>query len=163
MINTNTTPFKILSDGVLDRLKSSGLPGLTEDIWDEDIFSHIRTACIKFKSCKQPLIRDDLLQQFNVVLTDEETEILISLLLIEFLSKQYINVPSLLRENLTSKDFQSFSSRNHLDGLVNLRDTYKREVKQMMSAYSNHDSDLFARLKRMRGQTPSTPEPDEDI
>jgi len=146
------TPYKTLSDGLLDKLKSTGLPGLTEVEWDETVYSYIRPACIRFKACKQDLsCRDDDLQQFGITLTDEEIEILVCFMLVEYLSVNYINTPLLLRQSLTSKDFHVFSSRNHLDGLVNLRDTYKREALQMVSIYSNLASGLFGKLKRRLG------------
>jgi hypothetical protein len=133
-------------------LKSTGLPNIGEDDWDAQAYTYVRPACIKFKACKQNLSdRDDLLRQFNIDLTEEEIEILVHFMLIEYLSAMYINVPSLLHQSLTSKDFHVFSSRNHLDGLVNLRSIYGREVRQMVSIYSNQDSDLFNRLRIKRG------------
>jgi hypothetical protein len=142
------TPYKVLFDGVLSKLKSTGLPELSELDTDEIIFDYIRPACIRFKACKQDLsMRDDLRWRFDIDLTEEEIEILVCFMLIEYLSSNYINVPSLLRQTLTSRDFHVFSNRNHLDGLVNLRAVYSREARQMVSAYSNHDSDLFSKLK----------------
>ena len=142
------TPYKILSDGVIDKLKSSGLPNITEEFLDEIILANLRTACIKFKACKQKLSdRDDMLQQFNIDLTDEEIEILIYFLFIEYLSANYINAPELLKQALPSKDFHAWSHKNHLDGLKDLRSIYASEARQMASAYSNQDSALFKKIK----------------
>ena len=142
------TPYKLLSDGILTRLKSSGLHNITENELDEIIFDYIKPAAVKFKACRQNLAdKDEAAKIFNIDLTDEETEILINLMLVEYLSANYINVPSLLRQSLTSKDFQVFSSRNHLDGLMSLRDMYKKEARQMISIYSNTGSELFSMLK----------------
>ena len=143
------TPYKVISDGVIDKLKSSGIPDISEEILDSIILANIRTACIKFKACKQDLSdRDDLLQEFKIALTEEEIEILIYFLLIEYLSANYINAPELLRQALPSKDFHAWSHKNHLEGLKDLRRIYTNEVRQMVSAYSNQDSDLFEKLKK---------------
>ena len=139
-----STPFKTLFDGVISKLRSTGLPGITEEQLDFMMTDFIRPACVKFTVCRQDLSnRNDLTQQFNITLTDEEIEILVLLMLIEYLSVNYINVPSLLKQSLTSKDFQTFSNANHLDKLMELREMYRRDARQMMSIYSNRSLSLF--------------------
>jgi hypothetical protein len=161
LYNSKGTEFNTLSDGVIDKMRSLGLPDVTESEASELILIHLRAAITKFKACKQDLgDRDDILGYFNFFLTNEEVEILVTFLTIEYLTANFINVPSLLRQSLPSKDFQVFSKRNHLDGLVNLRDTYNREVRQMVSIYSNQGSDLFSTLlaKRNKSTEPDVPE-----
>jgi hypothetical protein len=89
---------------------------------------------------------------FEVELTDDETEILINFMYIEFLSANYINVPSLLRQSLVSRDYHAFSSANHLNGLIGLRNTIKKETRQMISAYSVENSEVLGKLKRMKDE-----------
>ena len=145
------TPYKDLYDGVITKLRSSGIPNITEEELDEILFDYVRPACVKFKACKQDLrMRNDLLGFFKLDLTDEESEILINFMYIEFLSANYINVPSLLRQSLVSRDYHAFSSANHLNGLMSLRDTIKKETKQMISAYSVENSDVLRKLKKIK-------------
>ena len=145
------TPYKELFDGVITKLRSSGIPNITEEELDSILFDYIKPACVKFKACRQDLKkRNDTLASFEADLTDDETEILINFMYIEFLSANYINVPSLLRQSLVSRDYHAFSSRNHLDGLINLRDVIKRETRQMISVYSNSESDVLSKLKQMK-------------
>jgi hypothetical protein len=155
------TSFDILADGVIDKFRSSGIQNITEELYKDQILAHLRAAVVKFKASKQNLgFRDNELGYFNIDLTEEEIEILICFLAIEYLSANYINVPSLLRKQLTAKDFHVFSNRNHLEGLIHLRDTYKREVRQMVSIYSNQGSDLFNILINKRGRQPSQTAPE---
>ena len=148
------TPYKDLTDGLLSRLRSSGIPNITEEQLDSMLADYIRPAIIKFKVCKQDLSdRNDDLAVFNIDLTDEEKEILILFMLVEYLSANYINVPSLLRQNLTSKDFKVFSSAEHLYRLTELRSVYEKEARQMVSAYSNIGSNLFDVLKAKSSST----------
>jgi len=158
------TPYKVLFDGVITKLRSTGIPNITEDEFDDILSDYIRPACVKFKACKQDLNqRNDVLAYFEIVLIDEEIEILVNFLYIEFLSANYINVPSLLRQSLVSKDYHTFSSRNHLSGLMDLRDQIQRETRQMISIYSNMESGLFSKLKLARGETsPPSAENDTD-
>ena len=156
------TPYKILADGVIDKLESSGYPNISENTLDSLIYAHMRSACVKFKACKKDLSdRDDLLETFNVELDDEEIDILVEFLLIEYLSSNYINTPSLLRSALTNKDMNAFSPERHLSGLKDLRRIYEKEVRQKVSAYSNSGSDLFDRLKQKRNRYSDSIEPDE--
>ena len=153
------TPYKVLFDGVIDRMRSTGLSNITEDEFDELLVSYIRPACVKFRACKQDLTdRNDTLAMFNVELWDEEIEILSNFLFIEFLSANYIVVPSLLRQSLVSRDYHAFSSANHLAGLMNLRKTIQKETRQMISVYSNMESELFQKLKAKQ-QSNISPEP----
>ena len=157
------TPYKVLFDGVVTKLRSTGIPNITEDEFDEILLDYIRPACVKFRASKQDLSkRSDALASFEIELTDEEMEILINFMYMEFLTANYINVPSLLRQSLVSKDYHAFSSRNHLDGLINLRDITKKETKQMISIYSNMESEIFSKLKTIRDEqrpeaTPENP------
>jgi hypothetical protein len=158
--NENITPYKILSNGVIKRWAKTPypIPNMTERQLDEMIFSYIDTVCVRFKACKKDLTnRDSILERFNVVLDFEEQDILIRLMFIECLECNFINVPSLLREHMGTKDMSWFSKKNHLDGLEALRDRNERRVNQMISAYSNQGSDLFASLRSRRGIS-SSPE-----
>ena len=142
------TPYKVLFDGVIDKMRSTGIQNITEEEFDEILQSYIRPATVRFGACSQDLTkRDDALAAFGIALTDEEIEILVNFIYIEFLSANYINVPSLLRQSLVSKDYHAFSSANHLKGLMDLRETVLRETRQLISIYSQMGSVLFGRLK----------------
>ena len=142
------TPYKVLFDGVIDKMRSTGIPNISEDDFDDILSSYIRPACVKFRASRQNLsLRDDTLAMFTIELTDEEIEILVNFLYIEFLTANYINVPSLLRQSLVSRDYHAFSSANHLKGLIELRATVQRETRQLISIYSHMESQLFTKLK----------------
>ena len=146
------TPYKVLFDGVLDKMRSTGMSNITEDELDDILASYIRVACIRFRACRQDLNnRDDTLAMFTISLTHEEIEILVNFMYVEYLTANFINVPSLLRQSLISKDYHAFSSANHLKGLMDLRNTINRETRQMVSVYSNVQSELFDRLKERLG------------
>jgi len=127
------------------------------------LLDYIKPASVKFRACVQDLSRrSDELGYFEAELTDDETEILINFMYIEFLSANYINVPSLLRQSLVSRDYHAFSSANHLAGLMKLRDTIKKETRQMVSAYSEANSQLFGKLKNLLQQEPPPETNDEN-
>jgi len=145
------TPYKVLFDGVITKLRSTGIPNITEDELDDILLDYIRPACVRFWACNQDLnSRNDVLASFEIELTDDEVEILVEFMYVEFLNANYINVPSLLRQSLVSRDYHAFSSRNHLDGLIGLRDKAKAEARHLISVYSNINSDLFGKLKKQQ-------------
>ena len=150
------TPYKVLFDGVIDKMRSTGIPNVSEDEFDEILQSYVRPATVRFRACKQDLTqRNDVLGTFEIELTDEEIEILVNFIYIEFLSANYINVPSLLRQSLVSRDYHAFSSANHLKGLMDLRSAVQNETRQLISVYSHIESGLFDKLKVQ--QSPSSP------
>ena len=145
------TPYKTIFDGVVDKMRSTGIADITEDEFDEILMGYIRPATVRFRACRQDLSdRDDALAMFTAELTDEEVQILVNFVYTEFLSANYINVPSLLRQSLVSRDYHAFSSANHLKGLMDLRETVLRETRQMISLYSHMHSELFGRLMDYR-------------
>ena len=157
------TPYKVLFDGVIDKMRSTGIPNITEDEFDEILQSYIRPAVVRFRACRQDLSkRDDTLAVFEVELTDEEIEILINFIYIEFLTANYINVPSLLRQSLVSRDYHAFSSANHLNGLMDMRKQVQRETRQLISVYSHMESELFSKLKDIQQDTTAPPVEEEE-
>ena len=157
------TPYKVLFDGVTDKMRSTGIPNITEDEFDEILSSYVRPATVRFRACRQDLSqRNDDLATFKIELSDEEIEILVNFIYIEFLSANYINVPSLLRQSLVSRDYHAFSSANHLKGLMDLRSTIQKETRQLISIYSHMESDLFLKLKEQQNASPPNVEEDSD-
>lgn len=138
------TPYKNLYDGVLAKIKDYDLATLSEDEVYEILFDYIRPAIVQFKYCKQDLSdRDDVSQTFNITLAENEIEILILFMIVEYLDSNYIRVPDALKNTLSSKDFNAFSGANQLDKVRATRSMYYEEVKQLMRDYSYINSNLF--------------------
>jgi len=69
------TPYKVLFDGVISKLRSTGIPNITEDEFDEILLDYVRPACVRFRACKQDLSkRNDTLATFEIELLDEEID-----------------------------------------------------------------------------------------
>jgi len=61
-----------------------------------------------------------------------------------------------------SRDYHTFSSANHLNGLMTLRDVAQKETRQMISIYSNMSSEVFGKLKAVREESRPPVEDEED-
>ena len=108
----------------------------TEDVKD---FLHdfLIPAISRFHVCRKDLNdRDDILQRFNVDLSDIEIEILSNYLLIEYIDSEYIRVPTVLKASLPSSDFKAFSPANFLDKLMAMHKTYVTENETLLSRYA---------------------------
>ncbi|MBE2918563.1 hypothetical protein HPK02_06545 [Anoxybacillus flavithermus] len=97
---------------------------------------------VKFKKCKKDLSnRDQALKQFNEDLTDEEKEILATLMCVEYLTPKLIT-SELLKQKLSTKDYQLYSQANQIKEIREVRDKMKSEANQMMISYSYSENSL---------------------
>lgn len=144
MNGAGTTPYQVLLDSVLSKIKDYDFLNLSEQQVYGILSDYIRPAIVRFRSCKQNLKeRDDFLQCFNCELTDEEIEILSDFMVIEYLDSNYIRVPAAMKQVLSNKDFNTYSPANLLEKVTAVRNRYMAEAKQLMRDYSYCGSILF--------------------
>lgn len=129
------TPYTVLYDSVLSKIKDYDFLNLEE----QDIYSvlsdYIKPAIVAFRICKVDLSdRDE--NGFNVELNDTETEILANYMVINYLDSNYIRVPLVLKQTLSSKDFNVFSPANQLAKTMEVREKYRMENETFLSRYS---------------------------
>lgn len=131
------TPYSILYANVLPKFKDFDIPIMTIEEVNELLQEHLRPSIVAFHVCKKDLSdRDDILKQFNLTLNDDEIEILSNFMLLSFLDSNYIRVPTVMKANLSSKDFNSFSPANFLDKLLLMHKTYLAENETFLSRYA---------------------------
>ena len=131
------TSYEKIYENLLPKFRSYEIPLMsTEDVKD---FLHdfLIPAISRFHVCRKDLNdRDDILQRFNVDLSDIEIEILSNYLLIEYIYSEYIRVPTVLKASLPSSDFKAFSPANFLDKLMAMHKTYVTENETLLSRYA---------------------------
>ena len=131
------TPYTAIYDNLLPKFRSYEIPLMTADEVKEYLHDFIIPAITRFHICRKNLNdRDDTLEQFNQDLSDTEIEIISNFALIEYLDSTYVRTASLLKVNLSSSDFNSYSPANMLDKLMNMRDAYRKENEMILSRYS---------------------------
>lgn len=142
--NPNITPYEEIFDAALSKLKDYDLVSLPQEDCYAILSDYLRPACVKFQSCKKNLKnRDNLLQQFNTRLSDEEIEILSNEVVREYIYTTHIKTPLVLKMVLPSKDYGVSSNANHLDRLLDLHNTLRKENEQLISIYSWSSSKLL--------------------
>ena len=131
------TSYEKVYDSLLPKFRSYEIPLMTTEEVKDYLYDFLMSAIPKFHVCRKNLEdRDDIIQSFNVELSDIEIEILSNYLLIELLDSEYIRVPSLLKISLPSSDFKAFSKANMVDKLMSMHSTYVKENETLLSRYA---------------------------
>ena len=131
------TSYEKLYENLLPKFRSYEIPLMTTEEVKDYLHDYLIPAISRFHVCRKDLRdRDDILQRFNVELSDIEIEILSNYLLIEYIDSEYIRVPSLLKVQLPSSDFKVFSPANFLEKLMNMHKTYVSENETLLSRYA---------------------------
>ena len=131
------TSYEKLYENLLPKFRSYEIPLMSTEEVKDFLHDFLIPALSRFHVCRKDLNdRDDILQRFNVELSDIEVEILSNYLLIEYIDSEYIRTPTLLKVQLPSSDFKAFSPANFLDKLVAMRTTYTKENETLLSRYA---------------------------
>ena len=135
------TPYTAIYENMLPKFRSYEIPLMTVEEVQEYLHDFIVPAITRFHICRKDLNdRDETLEQFNVDLSSTEIEIISNFALIEYIDSTYIRTATLLKVNLSSSDFNSYSPANMLDKLLAMHDTYRRENETLLSRYSWMDN-----------------------
>ena len=131
------TSYEKLYENLLPKFRSYEIPLMSTEEVKDYLHDFLIPAISRFHVCLKNLNdRDDILQRFNIELSDIEIEILSNYLLVEYIDSEYIRTPTLLKVQLPSSDFKAFSPANFLDKLVAMRKTYLSENETLLSRYA---------------------------
>lgn len=131
------TSYEKLYENLLPKFRSYEIPLMSTEEVKDYLHDFLIPAISRFHVCRKDLSnRDDILQRFNIELSDIEIEILSNYLLIEYIDSEYIRTPTLLKVQLPSSDFKAFSPANFLDKLVAMRTSYTKENEALLSRYA---------------------------
>ena len=131
------TSYEKLYENLLPKFRSYEIPLMSTEEVKDYLHDFLIPAISRFHVCRKDLNdRNDILQRFNIELSDIEIEILSNYLLVEYIDSEYIRTPTLLKVQLPSSDFRAFSPANFLDKLVAMRTTYTKENETLLSRYA---------------------------
>lgn len=136
------TPFSDVFKKFLNKITDPQLLSLPNDNLESIMTDYMESGITRFRKCKQNLKDyDETNQQFNITLTLEEIEILTLWMLYEYHNQNIMRI-ELLKQSLSSKDYQQYSQANHLNALLSLRMTLQEDVNKMMKYYTYDNNDL---------------------
>lgn len=146
------TTYKELYESVYSKIKDYDFVQMLEEDADEILHDYIRPAIVAFECCNQDLSdRDETLGQFNFDLNDVNFEILSNFMVIIYLDSTYIRNSLMLQAHMSTSDFHKYDNSNVLGKVIEVRDMYKRENKQLMINYSLRGESKFSKLYEENG------------
>lgn len=107
---------------------------LTEEELNMELTMLMKTAIAKFIN-KQNLIPNYDMEYFNRTLDDLEIEILAYGMVVSWLTPKINNI-ELLKQSLSSKDFNFYSQANHLKELRELKADAEKEFQYWIGRYN---------------------------
>lgn len=146
------TTYKELYDSVYSKIKDFDLAQMPEEDADDILHDYIRPAIVAFECCNQDLSdRDEELLQFNMDLSDVNFEILSNFMVITYLDSTFIRNSLMLQAHMSTSDFHKYDNSNVLGKVIEVRDMYKRENKQLMINYSLRGESDFSKIYKENG------------
>lgn len=131
------TSYERIYENLLPKFRSYEIPIMTEEEVKDYLHDYLVPAISRFHVCRKDLNdRDDILERFNCELSDIEIEILSNYCLLEYIDSTYVRTSLLLKVNLSSTDFNSYSPANMLDKLMSMRSKYLAENEGLLSRYA---------------------------
>ena len=131
------TPYEKVYENLLPKFRDYDIPLMSVDDVKDYLHDFLVPAISRFYVCRKDLNnRNDLLERFNVELSDVEIEILSNYALVEYIDSTYVRTPTLLKASLSSTDFNSYSPANMLDKLMSMRNRYISENETLLSRYA---------------------------
>lgn len=127
------TTFSEVYDYFLAKITEYEYINLTQDELDIELKQNLRTSfaeCVSFKDTSA----DYILNEFDRDLTDLEMNIISYNMVVHYLSPRINNI-ELLKQSLSSKDYQFYSQANHLRELMNLRNESSQQFHYWMNRY----------------------------
>ena len=131
------TPYEKIYESFLSKLRSYEIPAMTEDEVKDYLHDYLISAVARFHVCRKDLSdRDDLLQRFNIELSDIEIDIISNYMVLDYVDSTYVRTPTLLKVSLSSSDFNAFSPANMLSKLTEMQKRYLSENETLLSRYA---------------------------
>lgn len=128
------TPFQEVYDYFLAKITTyNEYTNLTLEELEIELKQLLRASfaeCVSFKNTSA----DYILDEFNRTLTALEMNIISYNMVVQYLSPKINNV-ELLKQSLSSKDFQMYSQANHLKELMDLRKDSIQQFHYWMNRY----------------------------
>jgi len=127
------TSFQEVYGYFLAKITTNEYINLTEAELEIELQQLLRISfaeCVSFKNTSA----DYILNEFNKDLTDLEMNIISYNMVAHYLSPK-INSIELLKQSLSSKDYQMYSQANHLGKIIELRNESLRQFHYWMNRY----------------------------
>lgn len=129
-----STPYSKIYERFFPKIDDYIHESLTESELTSIAKVYLKSAVPNFYQCRTDLTRDDSNETFLNTLSEIEEEIISNMMVIEWI-KPRINYADLLEKKLSSKDFEEYSSANHIKELRLLKKDIEKEIDEKIAPY----------------------------
>ena len=138
---SGTTPFQIIYDAFFNLVTDDMYLEWGSEETYQDIQNILLASITKFEFPRFKIYDYDIdLSQFNFILDLEEINIIVYLMISEWITRQLATV-DVTRQRYSSQDFAFTSQANHLAKLLNLKAEYQKECKRVQRLYKRRRLD----------------------
>lgn len=135
------TPFSDVYSSFTRKISDYTHINLSAEELENILFGFLISAVPKFKFCATDLSYNVDTKCFLETLSQEEIEILATLMICEWLNP-YVNTTELLKQVLPDKDFKIYSQANHLKELMDLQHNIRDEAESLIISYTYTNGNL---------------------
>lgn len=145
------TPYSEVFKSFLGKIQDDLYVFADQDVIEEDLVMLLNEAVVSF-SYPKVNIRDknDTALTFNVDLAVDEIEILALAMVVAWTERELHNV-DMLRQSITSKDFNTYSQASHIGALVRTADRAEKKLRKRLIKYSIRNVDGTSGLDSLGG------------
>lgn len=130
------TPYSTIYNSFLDQMSDLDFLSFTSNTRETLMLGYMNRACTQFEGiCRLDLTdRNDTTKQFNATLTNEDIDIIVCGMLVEWMKPKYLyNVN--MKNVLNTKDYNQYSPANLLK---ELRETYNNLLRTFESKINRY-------------------------
>ena len=137
------TQYSTLYERCLNKLEDPTLAMLPEEDLENMLHGYLMSAIAKHRKCEHDLSdRDEELKQFNFDLSDLEQEIVVILMVREWISVQLHSVVNTLQV-FGGKEEKFYAQSSHIKELREMDDRLRLEAQQLSRDYTYTDNEYF--------------------
>lgn len=141
------TPYSVFDNRFLNKITDDLLLTMSDEGLERTIDMFRMGATVRFKQCDKFSVRDNELRVYEADFTDEEIEIVANYMVLEWL-RQRINSIELMRYNMSTKDYKTFSDAEKLKVLLSIKNDIESETDRMIVSYTYSENSL-SQLKKV--------------
>ena len=147
------TQYTEVYDAFLSKIKDYEFGELESDVVEYDLLKLLKSAVVHFKIPKNPFEMDDDEKAFSIDFTNEEIQIVATLMKREWFKRLIANTDVLIQK-FGEADFEFKSQASHLNALNKAEaEVVDREVKKMLSDYSRIKNGKIFNYGKLAGKS----------
>lgn len=130
------TKFSELYERFVGQINDYSIVRMGQEVAEKTFEGYLKSSISKFNQCKIDLKdRDETAKAFNQTLGDEEIDVLVTLMIVEYLKPQVLHSQK-MKMMLSDSDYKSYSQANQLNAMLMLYKQFQKDADLVKTNYS---------------------------